>query len=123
MKKLILTFGILLIGIGCSNTQKQEEKMKAKLIDKINSVCQITPDETNKIEPIAENFIKQRKATKDKYGNDKDAFKKANQLNRVQFMDTLKTILSPEQFEKLKTAFQQQRAKQEGQGGEQQEGE
>jgi hypothetical protein len=114
MKKLILVFSIVLIGIACSNPQKQEEKMKTKLVDKINSVCQLTPDETNKIGPIAENFIKLRKASKDKYGNDEIAFKKANQLNRSQFMDTLKTILTPEQLEKLKAAFQQQRAKQDG---------
>ena len=41
------------------------------------------------------------------------------QANRGKFVDTIKTVLSPDQFEKLKASFQQQRAKQTGQGGDQ----
>jgi len=119
MKKIILAFGIILLVIGCNNEQKQVDKMTTKLVGKINSVCQLTPDETTKLQPIVGNFLKLRKANKDKFGSDMDAFKKANESNRKSFIDTLKTILTPDQFEKLKTAFQQQRAKQNEQGGDQ----
>jgi hypothetical protein len=120
MKKLLLTLGIVLVGIACNNGQKQADKMTSKLVEKINSVCQLTPVQTSKIQPLAENFIKLRKANKDKFGSDQDAFRKANESNRNTFVDSLKSILSPDQYDKLKTFFQQQRAKN-GQGGGDQE--
>lgn len=108
MKKIILAFGVILLTAGCHNNEQQQvAKMTPKLVNRINSACQLTPDQEAKITPIAENFIKLRKDTKVKYQNDEEGFRNAMQANRQKFLDTLKTILTPDQFEKLVTAFQQ----------------
>lgn len=121
MKNSILIIGILWLGVGCSNPEKQEEKMAHKYMSKINSVCNLTPDETNKITPIIENFVKLTTENRDKYKNNVDAFRKANLSNREKLVDTLKTILTTEQFTELQAALQQQKAKYDEQknGGEQ----
>lgn len=122
IKKIILLVGIILVGIGCNNEQKKMDKMTNKLLTRINNACQLSSDQTAKIKPLTEHFIELRKATKDKYSNDQEAFKSAMEINRSKFLDSLQTILTPDQFEKLKTSFQQQRAKQNGQDGNQQGG-
>jgi predicted component of type VI protein secretion system len=122
MKKIIfIVLGIILVGIGCTNEQKRMDKMTNKLLTRISNTCQLSPDQVTKITPIAESFVKLRKETKDKYENDQEAFRNAMEINRKKFIDTIKTILTPDQFEKLKTSFQQQRAKQsaEQEGGSQ----
>lgn len=83
------------------------DKMNNKLLTRITDACQLTPDQVTKISPITENFIKLRKATKDKYENDQEAFKNAMQANRKKLIDTIQTILTPAQYEKLKASFQQ----------------
>jgi predicted component of type VI protein secretion system len=114
MKKIILVLGIILLGISCNNEQKKMDKMNNKILTRITNVCQLSPEQVTKILPITENFVKLRQATKDKYSKDQDGFKSAMEVNRKNFIDTIKTILTPDQFEKLKASFQQQKAKQGG---------
>jgi predicted component of type VI protein secretion system len=119
MKKILLVLGIILLVFGCNNEQKRMDNMSNKLLTRITNVCQLNADQVTKITPLVESFVKLRKETKEKYGNDQEAFRNAMQANRGKFVDTIKTVLSPDQFEKLKASFQQQRAKQTGQGGDQ----
>lgn len=122
MKKIILVLGIIVLAIGCNSEQKRMNKISTKLLTRITNVCQLNPDQVTKITPIVENFVKLRKETKEKYQNDQEAFRNAMELNRGKFIDTIKTIITPDQFEKLKTSFQQQKEKQTGQGGDQEGG-
>jgi hypothetical protein len=121
MKKIILVLGIILLGIGCNTEQEKMDKMNKKILARITNVCQLSPDQVTKISPITENFIKLRIATKDKYGNNEQGFKNAMEANRKSLIDTLQKILTPNQFEKLKASFQQQKNKN-GQGGDQEGG-
>lgn len=121
MKKIILVLGVILLVMGCNNEQKKLDKMNNKILTRITDVCQLTPDQITKISPITENFVKLRKQAKDKYASDEDGFKNAMEVNRKKFIDTIQTILTPDQFEKLKASFPQ-KAKQNGQGGEQEGG-
>lgn len=119
MKKIILILGIILLGMSCNNEQKRIDKMTNKLLTRISNACQLSSDQVTKIKPIAVNFIKTRKETKAKFENDQNALKNAMETGRNKFMDTLKSILSPDQYDKLKASFQQQKNRQNGQGGEQ----
>ncbi|HTA28265.1 MAG TPA: hypothetical protein VK809_10775 [Bacteroidia bacterium] len=121
MKKLALFLGIILIGIGCNSgasTEKKEETRASKAVSKMNTICQLTPDQSAKLQPIVENFIKTKIENKDKYANDQSALRKADSTNRTNYVDSLRKILTPDQFEKLKSARNQAKMnKQDGKGG------
>ncbi len=123
MKKIVIFYGILIIGVGCnSGTQKNEENRAAKVISKMTAICQLTPDQSAKLEPIVETFIKTKVDNRDKYASDQPALRKADSVNKRHYIDTLKKILTPDQFEKFKAARAQMKAnKNAGQdnGGEQ----
>jgi len=115
MKKIILAFAIIVFGIACnSGKEKKEENRAAKIIAKMTTVCQLTPDQASKVQPILETFIKTKVDNKDKYASDQEALRKADSVNRRHYMDTLKTILSPDQIEKLKTLKMQKPNQQKG---------
>lgn len=104
MKKLILTFGIILAGIFTVNAQTQDasvEKQVNKIITEYTSVAQLTPDQVTKVKPMLETFITTRKANKEKYANDEEGLKEANKTNRENLDAQLKTVLSADQIQKI----------------------
>jgi len=109
MKKTILAFVIILIGIGCNNIP-QSQKKSTEILEKMTNVCQFNPDQANKLSPIIEDFVKTRTDNMNKYEMNPQELKNANDSNRVHFMNKIKTILTPEQLEKLKAYWAQQRA-------------
>ena len=119
MKKIILLFGITLVfGIGCNRDKAKRAAMK--MVDKMSSICNITPDEKTKMIPVVEKFIKTKVENRDKYASDQGALNKADSVNRAWYADTLKAILTPDQLEKLKTFQAQQKMNKketEGNGG------
>lgn len=110
MKKLILTLGIILTGLFAVNAQQSPgvEKQTDKMMATYNDVCQLTPAQADSIRPMVENFISTRQANKQQYGNDRASLAKADKENRRNYMAQLKTVLTPDQQQKLK-AYQQQR--------------
>ncbi len=118
MKKLALFLGILLIGIGCNSgtsSEKKEETRASKIISKMTTICQLTSDQSARLQPIVENFIKTKIDNRDKYASDQTALRKADSTNRTNYVDSLRKILTPDQFEKLKSARKMN--KQDGKGG------
>jgi predicted component of type VI protein secretion system len=119
VKKIILAFAIILVGIGCSSEQSKVEKAASKLVDKLNTACQLTPDETTRIKPLVKKFIETRRENTDKYASQQEALKLANETNRTNLIDSLKAILSPDQLEKFKAFTAQQKANRQGGQGDQ----
>jgi len=116
MKKLILTFGIFLAGILCVTAQ---DKGTAKMVDHINQVCGLTPDQVSKVQPIVENYEKARKANKQQFANDPAGLKGANKSARENYKSQLKAVHTPDQQAKMK-AYNEQHKK--GGQGEEPEG-
>jgi len=120
MKKVILTFGIILAGIFCANAQ---DKATAKMVDHLTQVCQLTPDQVSKVQPIVANYISARKANKEKYASDPDGLKGADKAANKEYKSQLNAILTPDQIQKLKDYNAQRRAARKGQqSGDDQDG-
>jgi hypothetical protein len=116
MKKIVLLLGvILLLGVGCN--RDKAKRAATKMVDRMSSACNFTPDEKTKMIPVVEKFIKTRVENKDKYANDQGALSKADSMNRAWYIDTLKVILTPDQLEKLKTFQAQQKMNKQGKEG------
>lgn len=115
MKKLILTFGIFLAGIFFVSAQ---DKAATKLVNHLTQVCGLTPDQVSKIQPIAEDFIKTRRANKQQYANSPDSLKMANKANTKNYKSQLNAILTADQQQKLKEANAQRRANRKAAQGE-----
>jgi len=109
MKKLILTFGIFLAGIFFVNAQAQPDRA-TKLINRITQICNLTPDQVTKAQPLAEQFFKDRDANKQQYANDPAGLKTANIATRKDYKTKLYAILTPDQQQKLKAANEQRKA-------------
>ncbi len=101
MKKLVLTFGIFLAGIFYVNAQ---DKGTSKMMDHLTQVCQLTPDQVSRVQPIVENYEKAKKANKTQFANDPSSLKGANKTAKENYKNQLKAVLTPEQMEKLKAA-------------------
>jgi hypothetical protein len=112
MKKLILSFTIILFAFGCKNEQKQADKLENRMITKITTVCQPTPDQQSKIKAAVDSYVNLRIQYKHKYSNDQDSMDIMNKSAKNNYINTLKTILSPEQVEKLQAANKQEKEKQ-----------
>jgi len=110
MKKLILTFSILLAGLVMVNAQDKTNAKATKLVDRINQACGLTSDQVSKLQPIAESYIKAREANKQQYANDPASLKSANKTNNQNYKAQLSSILTPDQQQKLKDYMTQQRA-------------
>ena len=123
MKKLILTFSILLASLVLVNAQDKTAAKATKLVNRINQACTLTPDQVSKLQPIAESYIKAREANKQQYANDPAGLKSANKTSNENYKAQLKTILTPDQQAKLKAYMEQQRANRKGSGGGQESGE
>lgn len=107
MKKIILTFGIFLAGVFLVNAQ---DKAATKLVDHLTQVCGLTPDQVSKLQPIAEDYIKARRANRQQYANSPDSLRMANKANNKNYKAQLNTILTPDQQQKLKDYNEKQRA-------------
>jgi hypothetical protein len=117
MKKLILTFGIVLAGLFTVQAQEQKtDKQVDKVVTEYTSVAQLTPDQVTKVKPMVETFIATRKANKEKYANDAEGLKTANKANRENLISQLSTVLSADQIQKIKDHIkaQKQRSKASG---------
>ncbi len=112
MKKLVSLFIIVLFAFGCGSDQKRIEKMTDKMISKMNTACQLTPDQESKIRPLVAGYIKTRVELRTKLANKPDSLKKANLANRDNFITNLKTIVTPKQFEKIQEYNRKQKANQ-----------
>jgi hypothetical protein len=121
MKRLILVSAILLIAIFHVNAQKRAEAKANYMVDHISQVCTLSPDQAEKLYPVAENYIQTRKANKQQYANDPETLKNANKTATINYRTQLKTILSREQMEKLKAYNTQQRANRKGPRGSQED--
>jgi hypothetical protein len=118
MKKLVFIAYSLLFTLGCGPSQKQEDKMAHKMVDRINTACQLTPEQKTRLIPVIETFIKTRIDNKDKFASDQAALIKADSINKAKYFDTLKKIITPEQLDKLKAFRNQQKMdKKAGNGG------
>lgn len=100
----------MLAGLMLVNAQDNTSAKATKLINHISQICALTPDQVSKLQPIAENYIKAREANKQQYANDPAGLKSANRTNNQNYKAQLKTILTPEQQQKLKDYMAQQRA-------------
>ncbi|HXP52004.1 MAG TPA: hypothetical protein VN922_18760 [Bacteroidia bacterium] len=113
MKKFILTFGIILTALFTVNAQNGTIDTKTqtdKILSEYTSIGNLTPDQVAKVRPILENFYTTRKENKEKYANDSEGMKAANKANRENFAEQLKTVLSPEQIQKMKEYDRKKRA-------------
>ena len=100
MKKLILTFGIILASIFTMQAQERISQTD-KVLNEYTSVAQLTPDQVTKVRPMIDVFYATRKDNKEKYVNDKDGLKAANKANRENFRAQLKTVLTADQIQKV----------------------
>ena len=102
MKKLILTFGIILAGLFTATAQDASvDKQTAKIMDEYTSTAQITPDQAAKIKPMIEAFFTTKKENKEKYADDAVTLRTANKENRENLKRQLKTVLTPDQMQKI----------------------
>jgi hypothetical protein len=112
MKKLLLSLGIILSLASCNNEQKQAEKMEKRMVEKISSACQPTPDQQAKIKVAVEDYINLRLSYRHKYANNQDSLDLENKIAKNNYINTLKTILTPDQVDKVQNAFKQEKTKQ-----------
>jgi hypothetical protein len=114
MKKLILTFGLIIAGIFFATAQSKTENKAANLVNQLNQICGLTQDQAAKLQPVAENYLKTRKANKIQYATDPAGRKSANKIAAENYKAQLKTILTPEQIAKIKEYHTQQKTNRKG---------
>lgn len=105
------------------NAQDKTDAKATKLVNRISQACTLTPDQVSKLQPIAESYIKAREANKQQYANDPAGLKSADKTNNENYRTQLKTILTPDQQQKLKDYMAQQRANRKSQKSGSNEGE
>jgi len=121
MKKLILSFGIFLAAFFAVNAQSRMDVKATKMVDKINRVCGLTPDQAARLQTVATQYLKTRHANLQQYGNNPDEMKQADKTANQNYKAQLKSILTPEQAQKMKAYREEQKAKRQtgnGQKGE-----
>ncbi len=100
MKKIILILAIVLTGIFSVNAQDQSSPTD-RIIAQYTNVAQLTPEQVTKTRPMFDSFVATRKANKEKYANNPEGLKTANQTNKENLKAQLKTVLTAEQMEKI----------------------
>ncbi len=102
MKALLLTFGILSAtffnGYSQDNSAKVERSTE-KIISKLKEVCNINEEQTRRVRPFVETYAKACAANKEKYAKDPDGLKLANKTAIDNYIEQLKTVLSPDQIQ------------------------
>jgi hypothetical protein len=115
MKKLILTFGIVLATLfsvtaqsaaGASKVDQQTEK----IMTEYTSVASLTPDQVTKVKPMVSSYLTTKQANKEKYASDADGMKTANKQNLDNLLIQLKTVLSDDQVNKIKAHMDEKKA-------------
>ncbi len=110
MKKLILTSVLFLAGIFIVSAQDKIVAKATNLVNQLNQICGLTPDQAAQLQPLAENYLKERKANKLQYANDPGGRKSADKIANENYKNQLKNILTPEQMAKIKEYHAQHKA-------------
>jgi hypothetical protein len=113
MKKLVLAFGIILASVFSINAQNAAASgsQSDKMVNKLTTACQLTPDQVTKVRPLVDSFLKTRAENKQKYASDAEGLKTANKANRENFKSQLSALLSADQKEKFKEYQKEQQEK------------
>lgn len=107
MKKLMLTTAVILAGFIGTQAQMSSTGMPMpgpngdKMLEKITTSCNLTPEQKTKVTPFVKDFVQGRMANKQKYANDPAGMKAANKANREKFMGDMKGVLSADQMKKM----------------------
>jgi hypothetical protein len=119
MKKIFLTAGICLVsflGLQAQQTMSSTatsgptvDQRVDKLLKKLTTTCNLTPDQVTKAKPIVEETVKAKMANKQQCGSDKAKLKAANQATMTAENAKMNAILNADQQAKL-AAFEKERA-------------
>jgi hypothetical protein len=105
MKKIIMAFSIVLAGVFSVHAQEHtaSQSPAGKIVDKIDVICRLTPEQKEKVRPIAQAFTSAKMDNKKKYADDTEGLKAANKASGENFKAQLKAILTTDQY----AAFEQ----------------
>ncbi len=107
MKKLVLTLGIVLMGIIFVQAQETAgiaDKKAAAIVNQMMTTAHLTSDQASKITPFVKQFIQEKMDNTRKFSNDPAGLQHATQINRQQLKSNLKTVLSDDQMKQI-TAY------------------
>ena len=124
MRKVILTIGICVAGLisvqaqqtatGAASTAKTgpvtKEQQAEKLMNKMKTACNLTPQQIEKVKPIVTEFVSARMENKQKLGSDKDKMQAANQASMKTMNAKLATVLNADQQAKWTAAEKEMKA-------------
>ena len=115
MKKLILALGIVLTSVFSVSSQDKAAAGNAadKMVNTITKVCTLTADQVTKIKPMVATFVQTRAENKEKYANDPDGLKTANDKNKATLKSQLVTVLTADQQAKYEQYLKEQQEKKE----------
>jgi Spy/CpxP family protein refolding chaperone len=124
MKRIISLFSLILLVSGISlkaqnanssataqKPPKSAEERTEMWMQKMTERIAITPDQAPKIKDIVLKREKQIAADREKYKSDKEAMKVAMKERNATFEAEIKKVLTAEQFQKLREARRDERAK------------
>lgn len=114
MKKLLLLLYIALTAFGCNDEQKRIDKMATKMANNVNTACQLSADQQTKVKAAAREFDSTKIVNIDKYAKDQEVLLNLNNIARTTYIGKLKTILTPDQLDKLKAWHEQHKDGQQG---------
>ena len=78
MRKLIILLFITLSAFGCNNEQKRIDRIATKMVNNINTACQLNADQQAKIKEAALKFVKARTDNNDKYAQNQEVLLNMN---------------------------------------------
>jgi hypothetical protein len=81
------------------------EQRAAKLVDEMKTVTSLSDDQISKIFPFVIAFFKQKDADAAQYKGHEDALVKDGENRITNLQNSLKTVLTDEQFTKIKNYF------------------
>lgn len=114
MKRFILLLCVTLFAFGCANEQKRIDKMASKMVNTINTACQLTPDQQTKVKDAASAFVKAKMENADKYAQNQEILINRNAAAKNDYVAQLKSVLTPDQLDKLKTYHEQHKEEPQG---------
>jgi protein CpxP len=121
MKKLMVLLSIALLVVSVSNAQSTSQKAKTEKpakqekltpeqraqrnVEELDKVVSLTADQKTKVSSLALDKVKKAEAIRSKYKGqkeNKEAMKSEIESVRKEFRQNVKSLLTPEQLEKLK---------------------
>jgi len=124
MRKFLSITALFLLGIFVASAQN--DKQVSKIMGDLQQACQMTADQSAKVQPMVQNFAKIKAQNKQQYGADKASLKAANETNRKNLKANLLTVLSQSQMDQyeayLKQQHEEKKAAKSGNGGGAQQG-